>query len=92
MAKAFGPKIARSDFCMKVDFDKVCDDRGVMTVPRSNKKDTVVMSEGCYNNLMAQLHITGDKTNDDRLTASTSGTAAATQCPFYAFICPPCRG
>ena len=27
MAKAFGPKITRSDFCMKVVFDKVCDNR-----------------------------------------------------------------
>ena len=52
---------------MKMYMDKVTDDYETMIVTRKDNKNVVMISEECYNNLMENIYVMGNKENYDWL-------------------------
>ena len=55
---------------MKTHMDRVTEDFEPLTVTRKENKNVVVISEEVYNNLLENIHVTGEKANYDWLIES----------------------
>ena len=55
---------------LKDYMDKATDDYETMIVTRKNNKNVVMISEESYNNLMENVYVMGNKSNDDWLMES----------------------